>query len=217
MTQQSPSIFNIFVSRPAPVVSVEKKTTTIQTKIPDKSESVVKSSRNNIKENERLVKEYESKIQTLNTEILACHRAGKKQLALQKAGKVRKLNKQKIEIEQLIDKDEDNLFKIERTKIISNTHRANKELTEYQRDMMKDMDVIDVKEIQTDAIQMNGEMDYIFDAITGNDFVDENEELDENQAYLDSLMQDEIENDVPAYIEKQPVSKNNRINNMMRF
>jgi hypothetical protein len=239
--QQSPSIFNIFLSSGSrsqttppptnnitPVIPTRGKTTTIQTKIPDKSESVVKTSKINIKENERLVKDYEQRIQVLNNEIIQCQRSGKKQMALQKVAKVRKLTKQKMEIEQLMDKDEDNLFKVERTKIISNTHKANKELTEYQRDMMKSMDVLDVKEIQIDAAQMNGEMDYIFDAITGNDLIDEDEQQEDNQAYLDELMQGQEEmeaeagggnarNDNSGYIEKQPISRNNRINNMMRF
>lgn len=233
--QQAPSIFNIFLSNrsqptptptnTAPVMPYRGKTTTIQTKIPDKSESVVKTSKINIKENERLVRDYEKRIEVLNNEIIQCHRSGKKQMTLQKVAKVRKLTKQKMEIEQLMDKDEDNLFKIERTKIISNTHKANKELTEYQRDMMKSMDVVDVKEIQNDAAQMNGEMDYIFDTITGNDLIDEDEQEEDNQAYLDELMQGQEEeeeggrarNDNSGYIEKQPISRNNRINNMIRF
>lgn len=221
--QQQPNIFNLFfggnkqpLSSP-PQQQPIKKSSTIQLKPVEQSQDLVGKFQKRITQLEKEITQCDAQIKKFETDAVTLVRSGQKRQAIEKSGQIKSLNIDKRDKELIRNQLREEIRKLQRTQAAQETYQLKKEAHEYKRTITTEMDVLDIKEMTENDIGVNGEIDYIFDSITGVNEIDEDAENEANEAYLNELMENANSNN-NEYIEKPTHTRNNNtINNMMRF
>ena len=198
----------------------KERATSIQLKPVDKSQDLISKVQTRVRQLDREIGCYEAQIQQLNNDAIMLTRSNQKQNALKKVDESKRLQADKRDKELIRNQLREEIRTVQRTQTAQDTYQLKKEAHEYKRSITTELDVVDIKEMSMNDITVNGEIDYIFNSITGIDAIDVEAENDENEAYLNDLMENmsyNNNNQEQKVIQNTTMTKNNVIDNMMQF